>query len=337
LRDSGLFFTIDDRDGGEMSIGGHGFRPTLNSFMYGDAMAIAKIARLAGRSQLAQRFEAKAVEIKHLVQEHLWDEKAKFFKVLPEKPGAPLVDVRELHGYTPWYFNLPDSGSGHETAWKQLIDPHGFLAPYGPTTAEQRHPGFRVSYEGHECQWNGPSWPYATSITLTAMANLLNNYRQDVVGKVDYFNTLKTYARSHRLKRDDGTVVPWIDENLNPHTGDWIARTRLKTRADGSWSDRKGGKERGKDYNHSTFCDLVITGLVGLRPRDDDVVEVNPLLPQGTWDYFCLDRARYHGHTLTILWDKTGRRYGRGAGLKLFVDGELAAASDILERTVGRL
>jgi len=232
LRDNGLFFTIDDRDGGEMSIGGHGFRPTLNSYMYGDAMAIAKIARLAGRSQIAQRFEAKAARIKHLVQERLWDDKARFFKVLPEEPGARLVDVRELHGYTPWYFNLPDAGSGYETAWKQLIDPRGFLAPYGPTTAEQRHPGFRISYEGHECQWNGPSWPYATSITLTAMANLLNNYRQDVVGKRDYFHTLKTYARSHRLKREDGTVVPWIDENLNPYTGDWIARTRLKTGRD---------------------------------------------------------------------------------------------------------
>ena len=25
----------------------------------------------------------------------------------------------------------------------------------------------------------------------------------------------------------------------------------------------KGGKERGKDYNHSTFCDLIINGLIG--------------------------------------------------------------------------
>ena len=25
-------------------------------------------------------------------------------------------------------------------------------------------------------------------------------------------------------------------------------------------------RERGKDYNHSTFCDLVTCGLVGVRP-----------------------------------------------------------------------
>ena len=50
LRENGLFYTIDDRDGGEVSIGGHGYRPTLNSFMYGDAKAIAAIAHMAGSS-----------------------------------------------------------------------------------------------------------------------------------------------------------------------------------------------------------------------------------------------------------------------------------------------
>ena len=89
--------------------------------------------------------------------------------------------MRELHGYTPWYFNLP--GPEKSVAWKQLMDPKGFHAPFGPTTAEQRNPGFAVAYSGHECQWNGPSWPYATAVTLTALANLLNNYSQDAVGK----------------------------------------------------------------------------------------------------------------------------------------------------------
>jgi len=61
-----------------------------------------------------------------------------------------------------------------------------------------------VSYRGHECQWNGPSWPYATSVTLTALANLLNGPPQDHIGPKDYLALLKTYAKCHRLKRDDG-------------------------------------------------------------------------------------------------------------------------------------
>jgi hypothetical protein len=95
--------------------------------------------------------------------------------------------------------------------------------------------------------------------------------------------------------------------------------------------------ERGKDYNHSTFCDLVINGLVGLRPQADDTVLVNPLIPEGKWDYFCLDRVPYHGRLLTILWDKTGKRYGKGAGLSVLVDGHEIAHSDTLSRVSGKL
>ena len=334
LEPDGLFWQNDGQDGMEVSVGGSGKRATINSYMYGDAVAIAEIASLAGRHETATQFREKAERIKTLVQTRLWDSQAQFFKTL-SRDRARLVEVRELHGYTPWYFNLPEQG--HEGAWRQLMDPQGFYAPYGPTTTEQRHPGFRLSYEGHECQWNGPSWPYSTSVTLTAMANLLENYDQQVVDEADYFDLLKIYTRSHYLTRDDGKVVPWIDENLNPHTGDWIARTRLKTWNNGTWDAGKGGKERGKDYNHSTYCDLVITGLVGLRPRPDHLVEVHPLVPSDAWDWFCLDNVLYHGRTLTILWDRTGRKYGRGKGLCVFADGVEIARSDSLERITGTL
>ena len=130
------------------------------------------------------------------------------------------------------------------------------------------------------------------------MANVLNNYPQDAITQEDYFETLKIYTSQPPRKRDDGTVVPWIDENINPFTGDWIARTMLRAedaerRDEGKTANRV--KERGKDYNHSSYCDLIITGLVGLRPRADDVVEVNPLVPDGKWDWFCLDNVPYHG------------------------------------------
>lgn len=332
---NGLFWQIDDRDGMEVSIGGSGYRATINSYLYGEAIALARLSELAGKAEDATAFRAKAAQLKQLVQAKLWDADAKFFKVLPRGENTKLADVRELHGYTPWYFNLPDAP--YAEAWKQLADPQGFQAPFGPTTAEQRHPRFALSYQGHECQWNGPSWPYATAVTLTALANLLNRPEpQTAVTKADYFAALKTYAASHRLKREDGKVVPWIDENLNPQTGDWISRTRLKTWKNGTWDAGKGGVERGKDYNHSTFCDLVITGLVGLRPRADAQVEVNPLAPEA-WDYFCLENVAYHGHQLAIYYDKTGTRYGRGQGLRIFADGQEIAKSARLDRVAGSL
>jgi predicted GH43/DUF377 family glycosyl hydrolase len=328
---NGLFWQTDNADGMEVSISGRlgrgqrGYRPTLNSYLYGDALAIANIAERAGQRATARLFRARAAELKRLVQEKLWDSSAQFFKVLPVGETTGLAKVREEHGFTPWYFNLPDTACA--PAWKQLLDPQGFYAPFGPATAERRDPAFAVSYEGHECQWNGPSWPYSTAVTLTALANLLDNYRQHAISRQDYFDLLKIYTRSHRRKLDDGRVVPWIDENLNPLTGDWLARTRLRTlRETKTRNEAPGIEERGKDYNHSTYCDLIITGLLGLRPRADNTVEVNPLAP-ATWDYFCLDNIHYHGHVLAILFDRTGERYHQGKGLRLWADGREIAAS----------
>ncbi len=331
----GLFWQEDGQDGMEVSVGGSGYRVTINSYQYADALAIAQIAEAAGRADVAGRFRDKAATLKSNTLRRLWDPQAGFFKVLPRGSGKSLVDARELHGFTPWYFGLADTDQS--VAWRQFTDPQGFRAPFGLATTEQRHRGFSLSYSGHECQWNGPSWPYATAVTLTAAARFLNGPPQEMLGVRDYFDALRTYARAHRLTREDGRVVPWIDENLNPKTGDWIARTRLKSWKDGTWSEDKGGRERGKDYNHSTFCDLVITGLVGLHPRSDDIVEVRPLVPEGTWDYFALERIPYHGRLLTVLWDRTGERYHRGSGLRIFSDGRELAVTNRLARLEGRL
>ena len=340
-RDSnGLFWQRDDRDGMEYSISGklapneQGYRATINSYMYGDALAIAEIAERAGDAACAGRFRGKAVEIKRLTQEHLWDAEARFFKVLPRVENPTLSDARELHGYTPWYFNLPDPDKSG--AWAQLMDPKGFYAPFGPTTAEQRHPKFAVIYMWKCCQWNGPSWPFSTSVTLTALANLLNDYAQDTVTRKHYFDILKLYTRSHRLRLDDGREVPWIDESLHPLTGDWLTRTAKKHAigaADLGWTDGAADpakiEERGKDYNHSTYCDLIINGLVGLRPQSGERIVISPLIP-AEWDYFCLDRVRYHGRDLTVLYDRTGEKYGRGRGLRLYCDGREVARRESL-------
>lgn len=230
-------------------------------------------------------------------------------------------DIREEHGYTPWYFNIPPAD--YAVAWKFLMDAKHFYAPYGITTAEQCHPLFSVSYEGHECRWDGPVWPFSTSVTLTALANLLNNYEQDYISKDDYLHLLTQYSRSHCIITEDGHYLPWIDENMNPYTGDWIARTRLKHWEDSTWSKDKGGEERGKDYNHSTFNDLVISGLIGIRPVTENILIVNPLISEKQWEYFCLDKVLYKGKDITILYDKTGNRYKQGKGFYILIDGKI--------------
>ena len=318
----GLFQQTDDRDGMEVSIGGSGKRATINSYMIGDAEAIASIAEIAGNTSLKKIYKAKAIVLKSLLLNKLWNKNTDFFETLPMNSDT-LVGVRELHGYTPWYFNIPEEK--HTSAWKYLLTTTGFKAPFGPTTAEQTNPGFKVVYEGHECQWNGPSWPFATSVTLKAMANLLHNYNQTVVSKSDYIQQLKIFSNSHRRINENGKQVCWIDENLNPFTGDWISRTMLK-------SKNALPKERGKDYNHSSFCDLVISDLIGVQPSMTNRLTIDPLVPSKLWDWFCLDHVKYHNKILTIVWDLNGSKYQKGKGFSVFVDGELKHNSEAIER-----
>lgn len=307
---NGLFWQYDVRDAMEESISGgrheKNARPTINSYMYGNAQAISAIAALAGKKEQSREYSDKAKTIKNLVQNNLWNSDHAFFEVVEE--NGRFADVREAIGYIPWYFNLPEAGYG--AAWKQAGDPEGFLAPFGLTTAEQRHPEFRT-HGCCTCEWDGAVWPFATSQTLTAMANFMNNYEQSVAGDSLYFRLLELYVESQYYRGR-----PYIGEYLDETTGYWLM----------------GDRERSRYYNHSTFNDLIITGLVGLRPRADDVIEVNPLLPEGYWDWFCLDNVLYHGDILTIIWDKTGEKYKRGKGFRLLVNGEEAAASDKLER-----
>jgi hypothetical protein len=253
----------------------------------------------------------KAQNLKKLVQQELWDASARFFKAQTEE--TRLSDAREAIGFIPWCFNLPDPG--YEDAWAQFIDPQGFWAPFGITTAERRHPKFRSHGVGN-CEWDGAVWPFATSQTLDALSNVLRRYNQSYVTRQHYLEAMQTYVRSQRMNGR-----PYIGEYLDEFTGEWL----------------KGDNPRSKFYNHSTFANLVIGGLVGIVPRADNTIEINPLLPESAWDWFCLERVPYHGREITVVWDRDGKKFGRDAGLMVFADDRQIAHSERLVRVTGEL
>ena len=115
--------------------------------------------------------------------------------------------------------------------------------------------------------------------------------------------------------------------------GDWISRTILKRwEKAGKLKAEKGGSDRGKDYNHSTFVDLILSALLGIRGRPTDVLVINPLLAADAWAYFCVDGLRYHNRDVTIVWDRHGTKYQRGAGLTVLVNGRVAVAGLPLQK-----
>jgi hypothetical protein len=282
--------------------GGPGYRPTINSYQYADATAIANIAaQLTGDTNTAAVYRARAGAIVTAMQSSLWSPSLSFF-VHKYRSGGALFNGREEIGFVPWQFELPMSG--FESAWQNTItDAALFRTAYGPRTVEKGNAYYLYSYvKGQCCHWNGPLWPYATTQTLTAMANLLDDYQQPFVTRDDYFQLLESFARSQYKNG-----IPYIAEALDPDdtTGAPI------------WTyDSPAHSEH---YNHSGFVDPVISGLIGLRPSESDVVTIKPLTP-AAWDHFMLENVLYHGHYLTIVWDADGSHYGAGRGFSLIQD-----------------
>jgi len=327
---NGLFWSIDTRDAMEKSISGDGYRPTLNSYMYGDARAIAEIATAAGDSATAAAFNHKADTLHTLIETRLWNPKDQFYEVLSPAadsrirkqkrfidPGTQLqfAGVREQIGYIPWMFGVP--AASHAVAWKQLFDPRGFDGKFGATTAERRSPRFRFA-SSDQCTWNGPAWPFAMTQTLLALAAYEDQPGPSLMSHADYLKLFSRYVLAQHQTLSNGHAIDWIDEDYDADTDEWIAKDMLIAK------NKQVG--RGNYYNHSGFADPLITGLIGLRPRADNRVVLHPLLPAGQWSFFAIDALPYHHHLLTVLWDSTGTRYGRGKGMMLFVDGRQVAA-----------
>ncbi len=316
---SGLFWSVDGRDAMEYSISGRtpdfrflkGARPTLNSYMAANALAISRLAQKATRKDVAEKYLEEYERIKDLLIKCLWD--GSFFKAVHKENIEQMqtvstkdidaeLDAKELIGYIPWCFNLaPDEFS---FAFDELKSKDGFCSPYGLTSAERRHSRYLYEHP-HECLWNGYIWPYATSQVLNALINLLNNYNQSVITKEDFYNVLKVYADSQYIT-EDGKTVCWIDEVKHPETNIWSSRDILL-------NAQATPYERGKDYNHSTFCDIVIRGLLGVNAENGEV-SVKPNIPN-EWEYFMLDNLWICGKKYTVIYDEDGTHFGYGKGL----------------------
>ncbi len=286
--------------------GGDGYRPTINAYLYSDSLAIAELALRTGNLRTTLDYAGRAFRIQQATEKHLWDPASNFYKHVPvaSDPGLVPIPDREEIGFVPWQFDLPSPS--RSIAWSQLTQHGGFAGLDGITTVERRSPYYYFQATTGCCHWDGPVWPYATSQTLTGLANLLIDYpAQPYVTAQTYYDELHVFAAS---QFKDG--LPYVAEAHDADTPAWIYDT----------------PNRSEDYNHSTFGDLVLTGLLGIRPEGFDAVLLHPLAPK-SWDWYAVDNAPYHGHNLSFSWDRDGSHYGHGAGFRVYIDGNLVGVS----------
>ncbi len=329
---SGAGFTSKPNPSNDGFFGGFAFRPSINAYQYANARAIAAIALLAGQNTVAADFNRRAVNLQVAALAQLWNPGLHYLtdvyqRSTPTAKQGDFIRNRELVGLVPWQFHLvPDTAaSQYSPGWRNALDPAELGGPHGLRTAGPSYPRYLVQYRFDkatglpECQWNGPSWPFQTSQVLSGMANLLADYPAQAaaaadVTTADYLHLLRQYTREHQLP--SGSLD--LQEDYNPDTGAVIV-----------------GLPRSHHYLHSTYNDLLLSGLLGIRPRQDDVLELHPLLPASSPHepairYFALEGLRYHGHEIAIRYDADGTRYHRGKGLTVVSDGRVLAVQPTL-------
>ncbi len=103
-----MYWQGDVQDGMEESISGgrrkQYARPTINSYMYGNAKALSNMGLLAGNEGIAMKYALKADTLKQLVEGKLWNERHQFFETMRTDSSA---NVREAIGYILGIFNCP--------------------------------------------------------------------------------------------------------------------------------------------------------------------------------------------------------------------------------------
>ncbi|KAH7389750.1 Six-hairpin glycosidase-like protein [Pyrenochaeta sp. MPI-SDFR-AT-0127] len=313
--------SIDASNGVDGFFGGDAFRPSINSYQYANAKAIANIAALkGGMSNTADLFNWKASAIKLHVQDALWNSTFKHFIDRYKVNNAFVrywapIRGRELVGYVPWAHDLPDDTVNYAVAWRHILNGSELAGIRGLRTVEPSYQYYlrQYRYEGNrpECQWNGPVWPYQTTQVLTGLANFLDHYPRGtatgLISSKDYTRLLREYAQLHYNQRYGGKLD--LEEDYHPNTGAPIV-----------------GLRRSHHYFHSGFIDLVLSGFVGIRASAHNILEVNPLIDGSTISYFRADRIIYHGNEIAVQWDSNGSRYG-SVGLHVEVNGRIVARS----------
>lgn len=290
-------------------------RPSVNSYMYGNLTSLSQMYREVGNSKKHDFYDVRAQSVRTQTLDILWDEKSQFFMSYSAGDNSFgnrdfMASVRESVGYTPWYFHMipKDKHNKYEVAWDFFKSEKGFYNDKGMTTAERQHP----FYNEKAYAWNGRGWPFQNSVVYKAYANYLRYYKPTVTQTdrsllMDYVNKL---AMMHGRK----------DKNI------------------GEWYIPSNGEEFGgvKDYFHSTFPDIIISDILGVKPTLEGSLSISPLLTESTWNHFYLGELSIHGKLLDIAWkrDWEPQKKGNQQALKIWVDGKLVSKTKNLNQTI---
>jgi hypothetical protein len=294
-------------------------RADFASFVFANARAVAQLARVVADAALALEFDREAERIRAATLARLWDDETAFFQAQQADTDV-RIPVRELHGFFPFMAQLAPNEPRYVRALAALVDPGELWARYPPVITSQVH------YRNWTWEMDGMTRniaPHPISMGARTLLQVLRHYDQSHVTPEHFMHLMARYNDLvyPRVHPNEPTWRP----NVHEYYSQWEPH-RLTPRPKPS--------DISHDF-HSMYCSLIVEGVVGFTPRGDDKIELRPLARQ--WPYFLLDRLRYRGHDLTIIWDRPDgdRRYASyPEGFSLARDGQLLFTLAALDHVV---
>ena len=285
-----------------------------NAYVWAAADAAAKLYEQLGNTEQAKYYRNLADKIKADVLELMWCEECQKFETYAVRPTGTqhnanqpnLVKYTESNNYNYFAVGLVPDDAASVTKYKEALKAfsNGKEFPIFP---------FYTANQVHNQEVSGSN--NFSNINFTVQLRL-------------YESALRTYDKEQTYITDDmlAMMAEWMAWNVYPDAGD----IRYPNNNEFHNIDGRTYENYYRSWIYhnilGNYTYLFIEDMAGIQPRSDEKIELSPI--DFSYDHFMVNNVRYHGHDLTVVWDKPddGKTWYNECpeGYSLYIDGTLA-------------
>ena len=285
-----------------------------NAYVWAAADAAAKLYEQLGNTEQAKYYRDLADKIKADVLELMWCEECQKFETYAVRPTGTqhnanqpnLVKYTESNNYNYFAVGLVPDDAASVTKYKEALKAfsNGEEFPIFP---------FYTANQVHNQEVSGSN--NFSNINFTVQLRL-------------YESALRTYDKEQTYITDDmlAMMAEWMAWNVYPDAGD----VRYPNNNEFHNIDGRTYENYYRSWIYhnilGNYTYLFIEDMAGIQPRSDEKIELSPI--DFSYDHFMVNNVRYHGHDLTVVWDKPddGKTWYNECpeGYSLYIDGTLA-------------
>jgi hypothetical protein len=273
------------------------------AYQYSGARAAAQAYEAIGNTAKANEMNTLATQIQNGLVNVLWNPNRQLFEHRHVSSNE-FNPWKEINNYYPFSVGAIPNNATYRQALRLFDDPaHYPIFPF--YTANQ------VDKAAAAAQGNPGSNNFSTinsTVQFRLYSSVLRNYPNqwmtaDHYKKLLYWNAWAQFV---------GGNTSWPDANE-------------------FWANWNGSSINYRSWIHHNILGssnwTVIEDVAGLRPRNDNQVELNPI--NIGWTHFAVNNLRYRNSDLTIIWDDPAdgvtRYSGIPQGYSIYLNGQRAA------------